>query len=948
MAASNLWAHSVLETLHGFQKQSKLCDFELSSKDGYIVPVHECVISATCPGLHTELSAALGAKSTVNVFDCTKPVLVSLVNLVYTGQLKSEQSDTDDVLALAGRLGVSCEDVHVSPGDIVEEGVVYQSERNIEVATPKSGKHSSQMKTPKPGSKAPKPDSKPTKPDSKTPKPDSKAAKPDSKALKSDCKASKPESKASKSVGKSPSKGSPLVPRTSEKRRRTAEESPATNEDTADSPLRRSSRRNRGKNPRLDFDTGITDRLIKQEIVDDEYDVQDNGGEHVDMETETVALSPEKKEPFELYSCTHCAETFAVRGLLTRHQKTHLLNVTAKEEKADEEPSESESPPTPETLETQATNSQSEPEDRETKEEVKKKETRKSVSKTRCTCPICGQSLSSSESLRNHQAVVHDGHKPHICQFCPKSFAQKAHLREHETWHTGETPHKCEECGKTFRLRKTWRSHVERHNAESSKGEFKCDTCDKVFSTQKKKDSHQQLHLKVFQCEECGKVLSSATTLKSHHRFIHMNLRPFKCSVCDKTFKQRGHCNEHEASHGLEKPFVCATCGRGFMSKKSVSLHETKCQGRSEEGELAERTCQLCNKLFKNAKSKKRHVYKKHVNEAGYLCSDCGKTLSTLDILRKHKEVVHLGQRNWSCTYCGKKFSQKSHLTEHIRIHTGDRPYVCPICQKSFSHLKNMKTHELVHTGVRAYECNYCHMTFKQKSALITHQKIHTKDRPFSCRHCGKTFALKQSMESHERVHTGERPYHCKYCDKTFARQSTARVHERCHTGHRPYKCEHCEATFSFHHKHRRHLKVAHNVYFPPKKAAVHNDEAQIIFDKENYQIVVQPTEDVIASQQVVGEEFEDQKLLYQQQSVEALQLSMGLDPTQPTDVVEISQEELVEDQEVLAIKQEVTEGSVDDGAQTYYLIYEVPVETDGEITVDADSALAGANLVLQ
>ena len=33
--------------------------------------------------------------------------------------------------------------------------------------------------------------------------------------------------------------------------------------------------------------------------------------------------------------------------------------------------------------------------------------------------------------------------KKHVCQFCPKAFSQKAHLKQHEYTHTGEKQWKC-------------------------------------------------------------------------------------------------------------------------------------------------------------------------------------------------------------------------------------------------------------------------------------------------------------------------------------------------------------------------------------------------------------------------------------------------------------------------------------------------------------------------
>ena len=70
--------------------------------------------------------------------------------------------------------------------------------------------------------------------------------------------------------------------------------------------------------------------------------------------------------------------------------------------------------------------------------------------------------FSTSVVLNNHIINIHtpDGQKPYQCRFCPKGFAVKPHLREHEYIHTNEKPYKCEHCDAAFNASANRNAHV--------------------------------------------------------------------------------------------------------------------------------------------------------------------------------------------------------------------------------------------------------------------------------------------------------------------------------------------------------------------------------------------------------------------------------------------------------------------------------------------------------
>ena len=50
--------------------------------------------------------------------------------------------------------------------------------------------------------------------------------------------------------------------------------------------------------------------------------------------------------------------------------------------------------------------------------------------------------------------------------------------------------------------------------------------------------------------EVCGKTFAKSYNLVVHMR-MHEDVRPFGCSFCDQTFRQKAHLQRHETTHGV-------------------------------------------------------------------------------------------------------------------------------------------------------------------------------------------------------------------------------------------------------------------------------------------------------------------------------------------------------------------------------------------------------------
>jgi len=85
--------------------------------------------------------------------------------------------------------------------------------------------------------------------------------------------------------------------------------------------------------------------------------------------------------------------------------------------------------------------------------------------------------------------------------------------------------------------------------------------------------------------------------------------RPFKCSKgCDQLFTQSSHLNQHiRAVHDRLKPFHCTLCNRSFGKKYDLTSHRSAVHLK-----VKGHTCQECRKPFAKRSNLVRHYAKVH------------------------------------------------------------------------------------------------------------------------------------------------------------------------------------------------------------------------------------------------------------------------------------------------------------------------------------------------
>ncbi|XP_063171773.1 hypermethylated in cancer 2 protein [Candoia aspera] len=172
----------------------------------------------------------------------------------------------------------------------------------------------------------------------------------------------------------------------------------------------------------------------------------------------------------------------------------------------------------------------------------------------------------------------------------------------------GDNLYVCIPCGKGFPSSEQLNAHVEKHTEE-------------------------ELYIKeegAFDDKE-----EEAEDLSNPSQPYASESRPFKCSVCEKSYKDPATLRQHEKTHWLTRPFPCNICGKMFTQRGTMTRHMRS----------------------------------------------------------------HLGLKPFACEECGMRFTRQYRLTEHMRVHSGEKPYECQLCGGKFTQQRNLISHLRMHTS---------------------------------------------------------------------------------------------------------------------------------------------------------------------------------------------------------------------------------------------------------
>lgn len=285
----------------------------------------------------------------------------------------------------------------------------------------------------------------------------------------------------------------------------------------------------------------------------------------------------------------------------------------------------------------------------------------------------------------------------------PKEEAQKVKQRTRKI--------KCcfASCLSKFSNEKALQIHISCHSKNKAVKEFHCIHCEEKFLRWRLCSAHlwriHKVDVDLLTCPVC-QTYKAATPMKLEiHMRTHGDLRPFRCKLCPKSYKQAAQLRNH-----------------------STSVHGDKNVKDANPRWYMEQQCPHCGKTYSNAKGLKRHIQAVHSKLKPYVCSVCGHSSACKAMLALHLRQ-HTGEKPHACTQCDYRTGDHNSLRRHMMRHTGQRAYKCPYCSYSAIQSNSYKAHlRNRHPGESGFfSCSSCSYQTVSQDAYVQHVADHQK-----------------------------------------------------------------------------------------------------------------------------------------------------------------------------------------------------------------------------
>ncbi|KAH7643932.1 uncharacterized protein LOC124493931 isoform X1 [Dermatophagoides farinae] len=252
------------------------------------------------------------------------------------------------------------------------------------------------------------------------------------------------------------------------------------------------------------------------------------------------------------------------------------------------------------------------------------------------SCTECRKSFSSVHQLAQH-ARLHTGERPYGCTYCERKFKQLSHLQQHTRLHTGERPFKCD-CGRSFIQQSNLTQHMKTHEDSSSASSKDVD--------------------KNFFCPHCGKGFKGHNSLLHHQTKKHADLM----NPTQIVEKQLG------ITVGVNQQMI-----PNQQQPQQQQQHQLLSQPITQS--ILTYTCQLCNKIYLDESSFKKHfeINHQHRQQQESLSSSSSSSSSTISNITNSSAMalattpaMTTAITLWPCSICSIVFANEYSLLSHF------------------------------------------------------------------------------------------------------------------------------------------------------------------------------------------------------------------------------------------------------------------------------------------